>query len=508
MDIDKLNNLKKRTIYIFFLIFGLICIYVNLYILSGNNKYFIFNLSKETTNIYDTIKNKIKGTIKVEDEIKNVLINNVINDIYDSKRFEIVNELRKYTEIHSTLWNSVFGRYNDKEYENNLENYNTVLMNYTSFLTEEIDNLDTSSNEIKLLTILHQSLYSWLYHFKYNSFSDLIKSFKGKGLVICVGDKYFNFARSTIDNLRNIIKSEIPIEIFYNGDKDLSEDKRVILKEYDNVYISDLSEYFDNSILHLEKFALKPFSLLASRFEEVILIDADTVYLRDPMKLFDDPGYLKEGTLFFEDRRFEKSVFDSFKWFKTWLYNPLPETKKLRIWNEQTTDQMESSTVVIHKSKTILGLLAACKLNEQIYRNNIKNHIYGDKETFWLGFDMARQPYYFNPLRPTFIAKVDSVNMDTNTTKFCGHIGHRSMDGKFMYWNGHLLKDKESKNPELIDFDTFVYDTDDVKWKGNLCGELPNEQFEKVNHPFDEYESKTFESILNNEKEKHYIIQN
>jgi len=505
---EKVVNLNKKIIYIYIIIFGLLFFYINFYILSRNNKYFKNNSSEEVFDIYDSIKNKINGKIKVDDAIRNVLINNVINDINDENRFEIINELRKYTEIHSTLWNSIFGRYTDKEYENNLDNYKTVLMNYTSFLTEEKENFDSLSNEIELLITLHQSLYSWLYHFKYNSFGDLIKSFNGKGLVISVGNKYFKYARSTIDNLRNIIKSEIPIEIFYNGDNDLSEDKRNILKEYDNVYLSDLSNYFNGTLLQLEKFTLKPFSILASRFEEVILIDADTVYLRDPMIFFDDPGYLEKGTLFFEDRRFKESPFDSYKWFKTWINNPLPETEELRIWNEKTTDQMESSTVVIHKSKTILGLLAACKLSELEYRKKVNVHVYGDKETFWLGYDMARQPFSFNPLRPVFIAKVDSVNMNTNTTRFCGHIGHRSEDGKFMYWNGHLLKDKESKKPELIDFNTFVYDTDDVEWKDIFCGELSNEQFEKVNRPFDEYENKTFESILNNEKEKHYIIQN
>jgi len=543
----------KNKLYI--LAFGLIFIFINLYIISKNNKYFRNNPSSKNYDIDDNgtveiedeldngtfeieseldndtfeIKNELNddtfeieneldnGTFEIEDEItdstvefedklKNILINNVINDINIPRGFEVIKELRRNTEIHSFLWNSIFGRYNDKKYENNLENYKTAIMNYTSFLTKEKNNLDSLSNEIKLFISLHQSLYSWLYHFKYNSFGDLIKSFKGKGLVICVGDKYFNYARSTIDNLRNIIKSEIPIEIFYNGEDDLSEDRRKILKEYDNVYLSDLSKYFDKSILQLEKFAIKPFSVLASRFEEVILIDADTVYLRDPLKFFNDPGYLKKGTLFFEDRRFKESMFDSYKWFKKWITNPLPETKKLRIWNEKTTDQMESSTVVIHKSKTILGLLATCKLNELKYRPIVKDHIYGDKETFWLGFDMARQPYYFNPLRPVFIAKVDNIN--TNTTRFCGHIGHRSKDNKFMYWNGHLIKDKESDNPELIDFNTFVYDTDNVEWKDNLCGELPNKQFKKVNRPFNKYENKVFKSILNNEKKHHFVLQN
>lgn len=461
--------------------------------------------------VYYAIKKNINNTdtdVVVQDEIKNVLINNVINDIYDPKRFEMINELRKNTEIHSALWNSMFGRYDDKKYENNLEYYKFVLKNCTSFLTGEEENLDFPPNETKLLTTLHQSLYSWLYNFKYKSFKDLMESFNGKGLVISVGNKHFNFARSTIDNLRNIIKSEIPIEIFYNGDDDLSEDKRNILKEYDNVYISDLSRYFNNTFLKLEGFALKPFSILASRFEEVILIDADSVYLRDPALFFNDPGYIEKGTIFFEDRKFQTSYFKSYEWIKSFISHPLPETEKLRIWNKKTIDQMESSSVVINKSKNILGLLAACKLNEEKYRKTVYDHVYGDKETFWIGFEMARQPFYFNPYRPAYIAKVDSVDMNRNITRFCGHIGHRSADGKFMFWNGHLLKDKNSGNPELINFNIIVYDTDYINWNSILCGDISNEQFEKIKQPFDEYENKTLESILNSERKNHFIIPN
>ena len=161
--------------------------------------------------------------------------------------------------------------------------------------------------------------------------------------------------------------------------------------------------------------------------------------------------------------------------------------------------------MVIHKSKNILGLLAACKLNEKNYRNIVYSHVYGDKETFWIGFDMARQPYYFNPLRPTFIVKVESIY--SNKTHFCGHIGHRSEDGKFMFWNGHLIKNKNNKK-QLIDFNIFIYDTDYIKWSDIFCGSISTEQFEKMKKPFDEYEKKTFEAILNNERKNHYVLPN
>jgi len=499
---------RKKSLTIFLLIIGSILLYFNIDKLNQNNERFnsIFSDKREIELDEYIIKKIIKNN-DTKNKIKDVLIDNVLNDINDPKRAELINELRKNTEIHSILWNSVFGKYSDKDYKNNTEIYKDVLIKYSSFLTEENEDLFILSNETKLLHVLHQSLYSWLYNFKYTSFKDLIESFNGKGLVISVGNDYFNYARSTIENLRNIIKSEIPIEIFYNGESDLSEDKRNILKEYDNVYVSDLSQYFNDEILHLSHFALKPFSLLASRFEEVILIDADSVYLRDPMLFFDDPGYIEKGTIFFQDRNFKESSFDSYKWFKTWINNPLPDTEELRIWNEKTTDQMESSTLVINKAKNILGLLAACNLNGNKYKKIVYKHVYGDKETFWIGFEMARQPFYFNPLRPAFISKVKSVG--TNSTKFCGHVGHKSEDGKFMFWNGHLINKYSNYGKyKLVDFDIIVDDTDDIKWVDLSCGEVNNEIFKNISKPFDEYENKTFESILDNERKKQYVIRN
>ncbi|ORX64862.1 hypothetical protein BCR32DRAFT_272937 [Anaeromyces robustus] len=156
-------------------------------------------------------------------------------------------------------------------------------------------------------------------------------------------------------------------------------------------------------------------------------------------------------------------------------------------------DKIIDDTDVVDENKTINDIDDIIK----IYK-----HVYGDKETFWIGFEIARQPFYFNPLRPAIISKVESVNSET--TRFCGH---KSEDDKFMYWNGHLLLDKNSNNPKLIDFNIIVDDSDDIKWQDIFCGELTNEQFEKLQHPFDEYENKTLENILDNEKKSLYYTR-
>ncbi|ORX72521.1 hypothetical protein BCR32DRAFT_211117 [Anaeromyces robustus] len=330
--------------------------------------------------------------------------------------------------------------------------------------------------------MLHHFLYPWLYQHHYRTFSDIITSSKGRGIVMCTGNEHFKYASSAIDIIRHVLNSDLPIEIFYNGDSDLSFQNRIMLLDYKDVYLTDISTYFDNSIVNISGWAIKPFAILASRFEEVILMDADVVYLRDPIELFEDIGYQKTGTLFFRDRTLEPGPHDGSQWLKSWMKNPLPETKKLRYWNELTQHEMDSSTVVIHKTKNILGLLAVCKLNEKKIRQEvIYKKVYGDKETFWMGFDMARQPYHMNTKPCTFIGELDKEYKEYykyfSKNKICGHVAHQLKNGKLIFWNGSLAKEKRSKitSNDFIDYEVYFEDHGYDWDTGLLCIRLDSD---------------------------------
>jgi len=328
-----------------------------------------------------------------------------------------------------------------------------------------------------------------------------MKSSEGKGIVICTGDKHFKYARSTIDTFRHVLNCTLPIEVFYSGDSDLSKSNRELLSEYDQVYVTDISTFFNNSILDIQGWSIKPFAVLASRFEEVILLDADITFIRDPSILFDNKGYQETGTLFFKDRTLHPGRHSGSVWLKSWMINPLPETKKSRFWNDKSRHEMESGTVVIHKTKTILGLLNACKLNEKEIREKVVyQKVYGDKETFWMGYDMARQSYHMNKTPCTLIGQV----LPGKT--ICGHIGQRLEEGKIIFWNGHIIKDKNDKKKKniLVNFNAYFADENPSIWDENLeCVVL---RFGAQATKFDEEETKTFNAIIEREKEKHIII--
>ncbi|OUM70185.1 glycosyltransferase family 71 protein, partial [Piromyces sp. E2] len=262
-----------------------------------------------------------------------------------------------------------------------------------------------------------------------------------KGIVICTGDRYFKYVRSTINTLRTILHCTLPIEIVFMGDKDLSAANRQLLsEEFDGIYFNDISNTFRNMIVGIEGYAIKPFALIASRFEEIILMDADVTYLRNPEELFTHKKYQETGTFFFRDRTLNYGGHEGAKWLKTWMVDPLPITKKLRFWKEESIHEMDSSTVVVHKTKALLGLLAACKFNEYHTRLEVVyQKVLGDKETFWMGFDMARQPYYLNRKSSLFVGE---LNSEDGEKKLCGHVGQQTEDGKVLYWNGHLIKNK------------------------------------------------------------------
>ncbi|ORX44686.1 hypothetical protein BCR36DRAFT_334292, partial [Piromyces finnis] len=341
-----------------------------------------------------------------------------------------------------------------------------------------------------------------------------MKSFNGRGIVISTGNKHFRYAKSTIDILRNIHNCTLPIEIIYNGDNDLSKENQKQLQNFKNIFLTDFSNYFDNDIINISGWAIKPFAILASRFEEIILLDADVLYLRNPEELFEEKGYIKTGTFFFRDRTLFPGSNPASVWLKEWMINPLPETRNSRFWNEKTYHEMESSTVVIHKTKTILGLLNTCILNEQKYRDEVVYKlVYGDKETFWIGFDMARQSYYMNPSPSVFfgeiLTKKNKKNVKNKTLRFCGHNGHMLENGKLLYWNGHLIRDKNHVNrfSKLVNFTSYYIESKHNNWTPGLsCLKLEKNKINKKLIPFDLELRNTFDKILERENQNHYII--
>ena len=286
-------------------------------------------------------------------------------------------------------------------------------------------------------------LYPWL---SSNSTLDLIQTFHGRGIVMPVGSTHFRLAKQSIKVVRELGCS-LPIQVMYMGDGDLNDNQLIELHSFENVTTIDITKLVDNEILRLSGWAIKPFCMLVSSFQKIILMDADAIFLQDPTLLFSDEGFLQNGSLFFKDR----TLFAGVEWQPSWLQSFLPSPltkalKSMRYFKKESSHEMDSAVVVMDKSKVFRGLLSVCYLNAFDQRNLLYKRIYGDKETFWIGFALVNIPFHFQESASAVIGvKRSSSAMDIDTSQqdiICGKVLHLDSNGAPLWWNGGLDLDK------------------------------------------------------------------
>eukprot|EP00833_Pecoramyces_ruminatium_P018045 jgi/Orpsp1_1/1192077/evm.model.d7180000090449.1 len=488
-----MRAIKTNITYILITLTIVVCL--SLLYISKNNDINDINLNE---SIIKGNKDNTKAIKFSEDDINKFQIKKSIDEMLlkDIKKPidpQDFNDFRNKVELHTYLWRSIFG-----EYESDPETYRNNIIEHSAFLNEK--NLKNLKWEEKLLAAIHQNVYPWLYGYRYQTFSDIIESSHGRGIVMCVGDRQFKFALSTIDAFRNILKCELPIEVFYNGNDDLSRENRNTLLSYEDVYVSDLTTYFDNSIVENSGWDSKPYAILASRFEEVMLMDSDVTYLRDPEELYEEEGYKNTGTLYFMDRSIFPEPYEGTEWLSSWMVNPLPETASLRFLNGTTTYEMESSTVVMHKTKTILGLLATCKLNEKKMRDDVVYKMYMVIRKHFGLVLIWLVNIFMEPTPCVFLGKLDDQN------QICGHLGH-VIRGKLYYWNGHIVVNKDNEELEYVDYESYAYDYIGSDWSSDMNCIIVDENKNPAQNMLPE-ELNIYRKIIAREKFKHFIIPN
>lgn len=246
---------------------------------------------------------------------------------------------------------------------------------------------------------MERQLYPWVKPYWKNAFdinnyyqnNTIITDDQGKnfsssrGIVMCVGNGQMQFAMQSLHAIQNVLKSQLPIEVVAINDNDLStENRQSLLSAYKNIEIYNIVDRIGPDGTDFGGWSLKPYAILASKFQEVILMDADVNFFARPETLFNDAGYLKTGSLFFYDR----TLFGGWTLGRAWLSYFLPTMSSLvpntRWWKYTSAHEQESGVVVIDKKKSLLGLLSTCKMNGKRERDEVSyKHIHGDKEVYW-----------------------------------------------------------------------------------------------------------------------------
>ncbi|KAG5809967.1 hypothetical protein H9Q74_007267 [Fusarium xylarioides] len=286
------------------------------------------------------------------------------------------------------------------------------------------------------------------------------------GIVIPTGEKTLRFACHLIAALTRVHKTSLPIQVVYAGDDDLSAAGRKKIQEAaDGVKIEmlDVLTVFDDSTLKLADggWAIKPFAALASRFEKVILLDADAVFFQDPRRLLRQDRFKETGVLLFHDRLLWKNGFaDRQDWWHDQIKHPSPETEKSLVWTERYSEEGDSGIVVVDKSRldVLLGLLHIGWQNSERVRNEVTYKItYGDKESWWIGFEATGSKYAFSSHYGGIVgwlgpkkAELDAEKKKDEEVRVCSFvIAHVDQSEKLLWYNGGLLKNKAVNQTEF-----------------------------------------------------------
>ncbi|MBE3048411.1 hypothetical protein IMZ48_39085, partial [Candidatus Bathyarchaeota archaeon] len=281
-----------------------------------------------------------------------------------------------------------------------------------------------------------------------------------RGVVIPTGTGNLRQACHLIASLLHTHSTSLPIEIAYAGDEDLDEESRDVISEMfpgGRLNFVDVLSVFNDTTLQLEGagWAIKPFALLASSFSEVILADADTVFVQPPEVLFSQEAYVDKGAYLFHDRLTDKGRHeDQIRWWKEQVAHPSAEVQKSLAWNEDWAEEGDSGVVVVDKSRlgTWMGMMHTAWQNSKDVREEVTHEImYGDKESWWLGMELTEGEYeferYYGGVAGWLGDKegvIDEEHAGNGTVGVCSYVtAHLDDEDRLLWYNGGLLKNKD-----------------------------------------------------------------
>jgi hypothetical protein len=208
--------------------------------------------------------------------------------------------------------------------------------------------------------------------------------FAGTGIVICAGGPgVFTNAYVLIHLLRVIHRCTLPIEVWHFGRAEMSTRMRLLLREL-GVDTVDADAALAARPAAIESgWQLKAYALMWSRFEDVLLLDADQVPLRDPAELFDWQCYRQSGAVLWPD------IVDIL------AVNPVWQICDLQ---PRAVSAIESGQMLIDKRRHWASLQIALHFNE--HASHYYRLLYGDKDTYLFALLLSGESYDIVPYRP------------------------------------------------------------------------------------------------------------
>lgn len=278
-----------------------------------------------------------------------------------------------------------------------------------------------------------------------------------QGIIIPIDGPDINIrlAGHLIVTLRHVMGSQLPIEVVYAGDNDLPKAYREALASLDGtgrLTFVNLRQTFKDLHLHLDTQvgAIKPFAALASRFEQVIIANPDTVLLQEPEKIFKQQLFVDTGVYLFHDRQLRRNAINE---KHDWWRDQIQEHSFVLDGSSGSTHdyaaECDSGVVVLDKSRldVFIGLLHAAWQNTDSARNEVDDTVsYGEKEAWWLSMELTGSTYGFEEQHGSIVGWVTEHSRGEDgrlASDVCGStVAHTDSAGNLLWYSGSLLKNK------------------------------------------------------------------
>ena len=206
---------------------------------------------------------------------------------------------------------------------------------------------------------------------------------KGRGIVFSTSSKGLRMVSISIKFIRSY-GCTLPVEIWHNNELSIKEIEKI--ESLGNVqarntkdFNMELTDSHEFTVFDYRLYSMKGAALILSRFDEILLLDADNVPARDPSFLFESDPFKETGALFWKD------------YWMTRCDNPIFKILELECIDE---NQQESGQLVIKKSSpgVLMALRLAFYMQQRV--DVYSRLIHGDKDTFRFAWRYLNLPYH------------------------------------------------------------------------------------------------------------------
>jgi hypothetical protein len=281
------------------------------------------------------------------------------------------------------------------------------------FLNTQIELSDSQLSDLKAK---HDQLKKDIFGFDYP-----IGVFEGKGIVMIGGGSFMGTALTAIRALRET-GSTLPLQLMLTTKEEYDKDVCEILLPKLNAKCMVMEEIVGSETfksMNLEKYELKVLGLFLSTFEEVLLLDADNLAVKNPDYILDSQPYKEFAYIIWPD--FWRQTISP-KFYDIAGVRIGEPIRKDGVPPEEPNpprakSQLSDLEGTIPDSTCEAGQLA---INKKLHHKSLMATVYynlygfkyyywllgqgavgiGDKDTFIAGLTVFKEPYYFMKQRP------------------------------------------------------------------------------------------------------------